>query len=121
MNGKGSKQRPTNKKKFDSNYDQINWGKCKQPTLKGRLANPITSEVRAAQQLKNSGVSLSDYAKNLLENEQFIDRPVSDFEDYPYIILSTDWVRHSDFDEKAPWNCIGFHVRNGLIDSVEHR
>ena len=24
--GKGSKQRPTNKKEYDKNYDSINWG-----------------------------------------------------------------------------------------------
>ena len=119
-NGKGSKQRPTNKARFNANYDQINWEKCKRPTLKGRLANPIVTEIQAAQQLKESGVSYSEYAKGLLEHESFIGRPVSDFEDYPYVILSEDGVNF-EFDKNAPWNCLGFHVKNGIVESVKYK
>lgn len=28
-NGKGDRQRPTDKKRFDSNYDDIDWGRSK--------------------------------------------------------------------------------------------
>lgn len=80
MNGKGSKQRPTNKMVFDANYSQINWTKSK----------------------------------------SFIGRPVSDFEDYPYVILSEDGVNFG-FDKNAPWNCLGFHVKNGVVESVEYK
>jgi hypothetical protein len=29
--GKGSKQRPTNKKQYDKNFDSISWGDKKKP------------------------------------------------------------------------------------------
>ena len=40
--------------------------KIKWPTLEGRLKNPITSEKQALQQLKKSGLPLSEYGEKLL-------------------------------------------------------
>ena len=40
--------------------------KPKWPTLQGRLKHPLTDELTALQQLKNSGVALSEYAEKKL-------------------------------------------------------
>jgi hypothetical protein len=37
------------------------------PTLEGRLKQPLTSEKQALEQLKQSGIQLSEYGEKLLE------------------------------------------------------
>lgn len=44
---KGSKQRPTNKSKFDDNYNQINWSK-NTPKLTKEQIGILKKEVRKA-------------------------------------------------------------------------
>lgn len=44
---KGSKQRPTNKSKFDDNYNQINWSK-NPPKLTKKQIEILKKEVRKA-------------------------------------------------------------------------
>ena len=41
--------------------------KIKLPTLEGRLKYPLTGEKQALQQLKKSGVQLSEYGEKLLK------------------------------------------------------
>ena len=44
---KGSKQRPTNKSKFDKNYGNIDWNK-KPPELTDKQINILLKEVKLA-------------------------------------------------------------------------
>ena len=41
--------------------------KPKWPTIEGRLNHPLTSEIQALKQLKQSGVPLSEYGEKLLK------------------------------------------------------
>jgi hypothetical protein len=41
--------------------------KPKWPTIEGRLNHPLTSEIQALKQLKQSGVLLSEYGEKLLK------------------------------------------------------